>query len=230
MRSACWMPPRTFYGYSADTMLKSEKGWMVMVRTYPRHPFWEETNESKPHVDAVGPARRTTGSSRKPSNTARTSSCTAKARRRRRICRTRSSPRIPTSGRMTTGFRSRRSTMTTRRCGIIKLPWQEIKRHSNPLWEKGYQFYCVTPEDPAPGAQPVVGERLGADLREQLRRSVPDGQADAGGRASTSCTSTRRRPRTGASTTATTSMWTATRWTGRIAAGSPRIRTTRWRG
>jgi nitrate reductase / nitrite oxidoreductase, alpha subunit len=28
----------------------------------------------------------------------------------------------------------------------IKLPWQEIKRHSNPLWEKGYQFYCVTPK------------------------------------------------------------------------------------
>jgi nitrate reductase alpha subunit len=38
----------TCYGYSADVMLKSEKGWMVMGRTYPRHPLWEETNESKP--------------------------------------------------------------------------------------------------------------------------------------------------------------------------------------
>ena len=28
----------------------------------------------------------------------------------------------------------------------IKLPWREIKRHPNPLWEKGYQFYCVTPK------------------------------------------------------------------------------------
>ena len=28
----------------------------------------------------------------------------------------------------------------------IKLPWAEIKRHPNPLWEKGYQFYCVTPK------------------------------------------------------------------------------------
>src|SRR3970040_1382356 len=37
-----------FYGYSAAVMLKSEKGGMVMVRPYPRHPFWEETNESKP--------------------------------------------------------------------------------------------------------------------------------------------------------------------------------------
>jgi nitrate reductase alpha subunit len=28
----------------------------------------------------------------------------------------------------------------------IKLPWGEIKQHANPLWEKGYQFYCVTPK------------------------------------------------------------------------------------
>ena len=47
----------TCYGYSADVMLKSEKGWMVMCRTYPRHPLWEETNESKPQVDAVRPHR-----------------------------------------------------------------------------------------------------------------------------------------------------------------------------
>ena len=26
------------------------------------------------------------------------------------------------------------------------LPWGEIKRNQNPLWEKGYQFYCVTPK------------------------------------------------------------------------------------
>ncbi len=44
----------TFYGYNADTMLKSEKGWMVMRRTYPRHPLWEETNESKPQWTRSG--------------------------------------------------------------------------------------------------------------------------------------------------------------------------------
>src|SRR3989449_4307350 len=27
-----------------------------------------------------------------------------------------------------------------------KLPWNETKRHVNPLWEKGYQFYCITPK------------------------------------------------------------------------------------
>jgi glycine oxidase len=35
-------------------MLKSEKGWMVMCRTYPRQPFWEETNESKPQWTRTG--------------------------------------------------------------------------------------------------------------------------------------------------------------------------------
>ena len=44
----------TFFGYSADVMLKSEKGWMVMCRTYPRHPLWEETNESKPQWTRSG--------------------------------------------------------------------------------------------------------------------------------------------------------------------------------
>ena len=44
----------TCYGYSADVMLKSEKGWMVMCRTYPRHPLWEETNESKPQWTRSG--------------------------------------------------------------------------------------------------------------------------------------------------------------------------------
>ncbi len=47
----------TCYGYSADVMLKSEKGWMVMGRTYPRHPLWEETNESKPQWTRSRPYR-----------------------------------------------------------------------------------------------------------------------------------------------------------------------------
>ena len=48
----------TFYGYSADVMLKSEKGWMVMTRTYPRLAFWEETNESKPMWTRTGRYRK----------------------------------------------------------------------------------------------------------------------------------------------------------------------------
>ncbi|MFV1974414.1 MAG: molybdopterin-dependent oxidoreductase [Candidatus Scalindua sp.] len=28
----------------------------------------------------------------------------------------------------------------------IKMPWSEVKKTKNPLWEKGYKFYCVTPK------------------------------------------------------------------------------------
>jgi nitrate reductase alpha subunit len=28
----------------------------------------------------------------------------------------------------------------------VKLPWNEVKRTKNFLWEKGYQFYCLTPK------------------------------------------------------------------------------------
>lgn len=28
----------------------------------------------------------------------------------------------------------------------IKMPWHEVKNTKNPLWEKGYQFYCLTPK------------------------------------------------------------------------------------
>ena len=63
----------TCYGYSADVIVEVGKGWMVMGRTYPRHPLWEETNESSPSGRGRVASRPTT-SSRKPSNTAKTSS------------------------------------------------------------------------------------------------------------------------------------------------------------
>jgi nitrate reductase / nitrite oxidoreductase, alpha subunit len=36
----------TAYGYNADVMLKSEKGWMVMCRTYPRQKSCTEAASS----------------------------------------------------------------------------------------------------------------------------------------------------------------------------------------
>ena len=134
----------TCYGYSADVMLKSEKGWMVMGRTYPRHPLWEETNESKPSGRGRV-ASRPTASSRKPSNTAKTSSPPG---------RPECTPYLPNAIFSNNPFirpddygipitAQHHDDKTVRN---IKLPWAEIKRHPNPLWEKGYQFYCVTPK------------------------------------------------------------------------------------
>ena len=28
----------------------------------------------------------------------------------------------------------------------VKLPWAQVKKTQNPLWEKGYKFYCLTPK------------------------------------------------------------------------------------
>jgi nitrate reductase alpha subunit len=28
----------------------------------------------------------------------------------------------------------------------VKMPWREVKRTENPLWKAGYQFYCLTPK------------------------------------------------------------------------------------
>ena len=92
----------------------------------------------------------------------------------------------------------------------IKLPWQEIKRHANPLWEKGYQFYCVTPKTrhrvhsqwSVNDWVQIYESNFGDPYRMDKRTP---------GWASTSCTSTRRRRKTAGSMTATTCMWTGTR-------------------
>jgi nitrate reductase alpha subunit len=135
----------TFYGYSADVLLKSEKGWMVMVRTYPRHPLWEETNESKPmwtrsgriesyriEPEAIEYGENFISHREGPEAT----------------------PYLPNAIFTTNpyvrpddyGIPIAAQHHDDKMIRNIKLAWEEIKRHTNPLWEKGYQFYCVTPK------------------------------------------------------------------------------------
>ena len=135
----------TCYGYSADTMLKSEKGWMVMCRTYPRHPFWEETNESKPQWTRTG---RYENYRIEPEMIEYGENFVSHREG------TEATPYLPNAIFSTNPFvrpddygipitAQHHDDKTVRN---LRLPWQEIKRHSNPLWEKGYQFYCVTPK------------------------------------------------------------------------------------
>ena len=135
----------TFFGYSADVMLKSEKGWMVMCRTYPRHPLWEETNESKPHWTRSGRLE-----TYRVEPEAIEYGENFIAHREGPEC----TPYLPNSIMTTNPYvrpedygipvtAQHHDDKTVRN---IKLPWSEIKQHANPLWEKGYQFYCVTPK------------------------------------------------------------------------------------
>ena len=171
----------TFYGYNADTMLKSEKGWMVMTRTYPRHPLWEETNESKPQWTRSGRFE-----------TYRIEPEAIEYGENFIVHREgpEATPYLPNAIFSTNpyirpddyGIPITAQHHDDKHVRNMKLPWQEIKRHAEPVVGEGVSVLLRDPEDPAPGAQPVVGQRLGADLRVELRRSVPDGQADAGGR------------------------------------------------
>ena len=130
----------TLYGYSADVMLKSEKGWMVM--TGPIRAIRSGKRPTKANrVDARRPVRIPD----------RTGDRRGKLRRAPRGPE--ATPYLPNAIMSTNpyvrpddyGIPSRRSTTTTSTCATSSSPG-EIKRNQNPLWEKGYQFYCVTPK------------------------------------------------------------------------------------
>src|SRR3989454_1029308 len=135
----------TLYGYNAKTLIQSEKGWFVMVRTYPREPFWEMVNESKPMWTRTGrfenyriePECIEYGENlivhrEDPEGTPYLPNVIIS-----------SSPFVRPDD---YGIPITAMHHDDRHVRNTKLPWNEAKRHVNPLWEKGYQFYCVTPK------------------------------------------------------------------------------------
>src|SRR5438552_3705064 len=135
----------TFYGYNAKTLLQSEKGWFVMVRTYPRQPFWEHVNESKSMWTRTG---RFENYCMLPEAIEYGENFVV-ARED-----VEATPYLPSVIISTTpfvrpddyGIPITAMHHDDRHVRNTKLPWNETKRHVNPLWEKGYQFYCITPK------------------------------------------------------------------------------------
>src|SRR2546425_645648 len=135
----------TTYGYNAKTLMQSEKGWFVMTRTYPRQPFWEHVNESKPMWTRTG----------RFENYRIESECIEYGENfivaREDVEAT---PYLPSAIISTNpfvrpddyGIPITAMHHDDRHVRNTKLPWNEVKRHVNPLWEKGYQFYCITPK------------------------------------------------------------------------------------
>ena len=171
----------TFYGYSADVLLKSEKGWMVMTRTYPRHPFWEEVNESKPmwtrsgrfenyriEPEAIEYGENFVVHREGHGSDPVLTECDHVHESLRPTGRLRHSHH---------GAAPRRQDGAQHQAAVGR-----NQAEPEPVMGEGVPVLLRDPEDAAPGAQPVVGERLGADLRVELRRSVPHGQTDTGRR------------------------------------------------
>ncbi len=135
----------TFYGYNAKTLLQSEKGWFVMTRTYPRQPFWEHVNESKSMWTRTG---RFENYCMLPEAIEYGENFVV-ARED-----VEATPYLPSVIISTNpfvrpddyGIPITAMHHDDRHVRNTKLPWSEAKRHVNPLWEKGYQFYCITPK------------------------------------------------------------------------------------
>jgi nitrate reductase alpha subunit len=118
---------------------------LMLFRTYPRIPFWEQINDSVPFYTADGrldaycdiPEAIEYGEN---------------------IISHRESPEatpylpnvIVTSSAFVRpedyGIAPTHEGWDERTVRNIKLAWAEAKKTKNPLWEKGFQFYCMTPK------------------------------------------------------------------------------------
>ena len=89
--SASSTPRTTTAGYKLDDIMAGKYGppggALMIFRTYPRIPFYEQVHDSEPFHTDTGRLHAYATCPRR-SSTARTSSSTAKGRRRRPTCRT----------------------------------------------------------------------------------------------------------------------------------------------
>ena len=137
----------TTRGYNIDTILQSDRGWMMNFRTYPRMPGWEQINESKPFYNMTGrlefyreePEFLEAGENlivhREPVE---------------------ATPYLPNAILAPTTYDAIRPNdhgipLTSidadeRSVRNVKMDWAALRATVNPLWAQGYTFYCLTPK------------------------------------------------------------------------------------
>ncbi|HEY6041625.1 MAG TPA: molybdopterin-dependent oxidoreductase [Anaerolineae bacterium] len=139
----------TTNGYSYDDIMAGKYGEpgaaLMLFRTYPRIPFWEQINDSIPFYTADGrldsycdiPEAIEYGEN---------------------MITHREGPEatpflpnvIVTTSRFIRpddyGIPQSAEGWEERTVRNIALPWSQVKGTKNPLWEKGYKFYCLTPK------------------------------------------------------------------------------------
>ncbi len=139
----------TTSGYRFDDIIEGKYGEpgaaLMLFRTYPRIPFWEQLNESVPFYTDTGrmnaycdiPEAIEYGEN---------------------IISHRESPEatpylpnvIVTSSRFVRpddyGIPPDAMGWDERTVRNVAMTWEKVKETSNPLWDQGYQFYCLTPK------------------------------------------------------------------------------------
>lgn len=134
----------TTRGYKIQELLKSDRPWLMLFRTYPRIPGWEQVHESKPFYNKTGRIELYREEDefiehgenlivhREPVE---------------------ATPYLPNVIVATHPAIRPQSTVSLEARGVeersvrnVKLPWSEVKKTENFLWKEGYRFYCLTPK------------------------------------------------------------------------------------
>jgi nitrate reductase alpha subunit len=136
--------------YNVDKMLAGEYGGepgaaLMLFRTYPRVPFWEQLQDSVPFYTDCG---RLAAYCDLPEAIEYGENLIV---HREAVEATPYLPNVIVSTSpyiRPKDYGIPRDTLDPdlRQVRNIKLPWSEVKQTVNPLWEQGYRFFCSTPK------------------------------------------------------------------------------------
>ncbi|MBW7940816.1 MAG: molybdopterin-dependent oxidoreductase, partial [Candidatus Kuenenia stuttgartiensis] len=139
----------TMKGYTCEDILNGKYGEpgvaMLLFRTYPRHPFWEQVHESLPFYTPTG---RLQAYNDEPEIIEYGENFIVHREGPE------ATPYLPNAIVSTNpyirpddyGIPENAEYWEDRTVRNIKKSWEETKKTKNFLWEKGYHFYCVTPK------------------------------------------------------------------------------------
>jgi nitrate reductase alpha subunit len=136
--------------YQVDDLLAGKYGGepgaaMMLFRTYPRVPFWEQVHDSIPFYTDSG---RLSAYCDLPEAIEYGENLVV---HREGVEATPYLPNVIVSTSpfvRPADYGIPRDTVDPdlRQVRNLKLPWAEVKRSVNPLWKQGFQFYCCTPK------------------------------------------------------------------------------------
>lgn len=136
--------------YSIERMMEGEYGGepgaaLMLFRTYPRVPFWEQIHDSVPFYTDCG---RLASYCDLPEAIDYGENLIV---HREGVEATPYLPNVIVSGSpyirpRDYGIRLDAMTPGERQVRNVKMPWRRVKDTVNPLWQRGYRFYCSTPK------------------------------------------------------------------------------------
>lgn len=136
--------------YNVDKMLAGDYGGepgtaLMLFRTYPRVPFWEQIHDSIPFYTDCG---RLAGYCDIPEALEYGENLVS---HRESVEATPYLPNVIVSSSpyirpVDYGIPLDTLDADLRQVRNLKLPWSEVKQTINPLWKQGYRFFCCTPK------------------------------------------------------------------------------------